>query len=480
MASTQYGWAALAGGLLLMAGSPVVAATPSEGEVNTLKAQVQEMSKRIEQLERSQSDVEKALEDPYISDSEPEVAARLKAVESQANRQKKAAGLGDSLEGITVGAGLTTVMQSVSGGEADRDGELNYRADVEVTVPMESLGNGSTAELYGQFRIGQGEGLGTLGTAFSSTNATTFQRPDTEASDSTVLLAQAWYGVKLPLPLGGKPDASKHRLEFNFGKMDPFAFFDGNEIADDETTRYMNQAFVHNPLLDVGGDVGVDEFGFTPGLRLAYVNERAAPESWGVSMGVFGSGDGASYSDSLQSPFVILQLETEMRLFQGSVGHYRIYGWENGRGTDLNDEFARHAGVGVSLDQQVHDYTRVFARLGQQLKGDVRFDQAVTAGVEFGGSYWNRGADALGFAAGAMKVSDEFADLSETLDVDADGEADYGYAASGSEQVFELYYRYTFNKQFALTPSVQHIRQPGGDADANGFTAAGVRVQFDY
>lgn len=477
MKGKQHGLAAVAGGLFLVFGQPVFAA---DAEISELKAQLQEMTKRVEQLEQTQKETDKALEDPSISAMEPPVAARLKAVESQANRQKKAAELGDSLEGISVGAGLTMVAQNASGGPSERDGELNYRADVEVSVPMDSLGNSSEAELYGQFRIGQGEGLGTLGTAFSSTNATTFQRPNTEASDSTVLLAQAWYGVKLPLPLGGNPDLSRQHLEFNVGKMDPFAFFDGNDIADDETTRYMNQALVHNPLLDVGGDVGVDEFGFTPGLRMAYVNESAAPESYGLSVGVFGSGAGASFSDSLQSPFVIVQAETEQRLFQGSVGHYRLYAWENGRSTDLNGEEVRHTGVGISLDQQVHDYTRVFTRLGKQINGEVRFDRAATVGVEFGGSYWSRGADALGLAAGAMKVSDEFNAVSESLDVDADGEADFGYLATGSEQVYEVYYRYFLNGQLALTPSAQYIRQPGGNAEADNFKAVGLRAQFDY
>jgi high affinity Mn2+ porin len=445
MKGKQPGLAAVAGGLFLVFGQPAFAA---DADVSALKAQLQEMTKRVEQLEKTQKEVDEALEDPSISAVEPPVAARLKAVESQANRQKKAAELGESLEGISVGAGLTMVAQNASGGPSERDGELNYRADVEVTVPMDSLGNSSEAQLYGQFRIGQGEGLGTLGTAFSSANATTFQRPNTEASDSTVLLAQAWYGV--------------------------------NDIADDETTRYMNQALVHNPLLDVGGDVGVDEFGFTPGLRLAYVNERTAPESYGLSVGVFGSGAGASFSDSLQSPFVIVQAETEQRFFQGSVGHYRLYAWENGRSTDLNGEEVRHTGVGISLDQQVHDYTRVFTRLGKQIKGDVRFDRAATVGMEFGGSYWNRGADALGLAAGAMKVSDEFNAVSESIDVDADGEADFGYLATGSEQVYELYYRYFLNGQLALTPSAQYIRQPGGGAEADNFKAVGLRAQFDY
>ena len=92
------------------------------------------------------------------------------------------------------------VAQDVVSGATKQSGQLNYRADVEISVPMNTLGNSTESELYGQFRIGQGEGIGAPDTAFSSTNATTFQRPGTDASDSTVLLGQAWYGLKLPCP----------------------------------------------------------------------------------------------------------------------------------------------------------------------------------------------------------------------------------------------------------------------------------------
>lgn len=48
---------------------------------------------------------------------------------------------------------------------------------------------------------------------------------------------------------------------------------------------------MHNPLLDVAGDIGAAEFGFTPELRLAWVNDTAALNSLGLSMRVFGTGD---------------------------------------------------------------------------------------------------------------------------------------------------------------------------------------------
>ncbi|MBI2380669.1 MAG: carbohydrate porin [Gammaproteobacteria bacterium] len=485
-------------------------AAPND-ELSTLKAELAKLLARVEQLEarntqleQAQAETAAALDEPTISAVEPPVASRLKAVESQANSQKKASKLAESLEGIEVGAGLTLVAQDASGiasnpdNPSGDDGAFNYRADLDVTVPLDSLGNASESKLYGQFRIGQGRGIEELGNGFASPNATTFQRPGSEDSDSTVLLAQAWYQVDLPLPLGGNPDLSREHLEFTVGKMDPFAFFDGNAIADDETSRFMNQAFVHNPLLDVGGDIGVDEFGFTPGLRLAYVSETRKPETYGISLGVFGSGEGASYKDSLQSPLVLVQAETTQFLFDGLRGNYRLYAWQNGRGEEFvtgpdtlvslpdGSELVlaegeplqkTHRGLGLSVDQQLHDYTTVFARYGKQLDGKSRFDQALTLGAEFGGSYWNRGADALGLALGWLQVSDEFQDASRA---DESGELAHGYEASGSEQIGELYYRYFVNGNLALSPNFQYIRRPGGDADADDVRAVGLRAQLDY
>ncbi|MBI2383389.1 MAG: carbohydrate porin [Gammaproteobacteria bacterium] len=471
--------ASFAAAPLLAVACAASAAGAGAGKTDTLQAELERLSARVAELERERAEQQSALDEPSISADEPPLAARLKAVESQASGYRRTVGALEGLDGIEVEAGLTLVGQGARGGEAATGRELNYRADVEVTVPAGSLGNASESFLFGHFRMGQGRGLQAPGPAFASTNASSFQRPGTEPSDSTVLLAQAWYQVNLPLPLGGNPTLSRRHVEFNVGKMDPFGFFDQNAVADDETRAFNNQAFVHNPLLDVGGDIGVDAFGFTPGIRLAYVDDSRKPASYGVSAAVFGAGSGAGYEDALRSPLAMVQAETSQRIL-GLTGRYRLYAWRNGRGGDFDGAQARHAGVGLSLDQQVHDYLTLFARVGAQLEGRVRFDRAATVGAEFGGSYWNRGADALGLAIGQMQVGDEFERESATVDGDADGTPDFGYAARGAETVAELYYRYFVGPAFVVSPSVQHLRRPGGDAAADDVSVVGLRLQLSY
>ncbi len=441
---------------------PVVAAEAPTAMDERLEA----MEKRIKALESENVQLKKSLDEPYISDSEPEISARLKAIESQVYSYRKAARTVESLDGIEAGVGLTMAAQGLSGVPAgnEKSAELNYRGDVTVSLPAGNIG-ASEGFIFTHFRMGQGLGLENPGDAFSSFNSTSFQRPGTATADSTVLLAQAWYQLNVPLPLGGNPDLSRQHLEVNFGKIDPFIFFDQNTIADDETRGFMNQAFIHNPLLDVGSDIGVDDFGFSPGMRLAWFNDYYRPQRYGLSMGVFGAGKGASFEDSLSSPFLIVQAETSQRFFGGLEANYRLYYWRNGRGKDFDGLEKKHSGFGLSLDQKVADYTTLFARFGQQTQGRVKFDRTLTIGADIGGSYWRRGGDAIGLALGWLSISDDYKSAS---------------SASGAEQLAEVFYRYRINSQFELSPNLQYIRRPGGNQATAAMTAYGLRVQLNY
>jgi high affinity Mn2+ porin len=447
------------------------AITVNASTVNIAASRLDKLEQRIATLESENAGLKKSLDQPYISDSEPEISARLKAVESLANSYRSAARTVENLQGIETSVGFTMMAQTLSGGVSDNDpDELNYRADATVSLPAGSIGT-SEGFFFSHFRMGQGLGLENPDNAFSSFNGTSFQRPGSETSDSTVLLAQAWYQLNIPLPLGGNPDLSKQHLEMNVGKIDPFMFFDQNSIADDETYGFVNQSFLHNPLLDVGADIGVDDFGFTPGVRVAWVNDTYTPAKYVVSMGVFGAGNGASFEDSLSSPLYIMQVETQQNLFVGLEGNYRLYYWHNAAAKDLNANTQTHAGIGLSADQKIDDYTTIYTRLGWQSQGEVKFDRTVTVGIDFGGSYWNRAGDAIGVSLGWLMLSDEYKARSPSL---------IGYTASGSEQIAEVFYRYRINGQLTISPNLQFIRQSGGDQQAATLSAYGLRTQLNF
>ncbi|MBI5890483.1 MAG: carbohydrate porin [Nitrosomonadales bacterium] len=460
----------------MLANTPVKAADQSE--------QIRALEQRIKALEENNANMNAALDSDRISEKDPEVVMRLKDIEFRTLAMQKQARTIESLEGITVGASLVSVAQSVNksavaAGEAAS--ALNYRGDVSITLPGGEIGN-AEGYIFTQFRLGQGNGLALNNTLTGTPNSTAIQL--TNPDDSTALLAQAWYQLDIPLPFGGFKPSSREHLEINVGKIDPFVFFDQNAAADDESSRFLNNVFVHNPLLDSGGDAGVDAYGFTPGFRIAYHNEADKPTWWGASLGVFGAGSGAVFDRTFSSPFVIGQLEFGSNFFEGLGGTYRLYAWRNGQATayqnELDTAVERHAGWGVSFDQRVGDATTVFGRYGRNLNGKVRFDQALTLGAEFVGNDWERSGDSLGIALAWLPTSREFRADSATLDMDADGNPDFAYAATGAEQLAEIYYRIRLNGQLELTPDIQTIRRPGGDGSAPAATIIGLRGKASF
>jgi len=438
---------------------------------------MQSTESRVNALEQAQAQTEKALATERLSEAEPELVTRLKAIEFQTLNMQKQVREIDSLEGITVSASLVGVGQGVNGAGAasgESESRLNYRGDVGVALPGGEMGD-VEGKIFTHFRFGQGSGVSLRPTYTSTPNTTEFQAAANPA-DAYAIVAEAWYQLAVPLPFGGFKPQSRERLELTAGKIDPFAFFDQNAVAGDEATQFLNNVFVHNPLLDSGGDVGVDQYGFSPGGRIAYTNEEDKASTWGASVGVTGSGNGADFTGSFSNPFVIAQLETTRRFAAGQPGTYRAYVWTNGQADNFNGTTGRHSGWGMSIDQRVGDAAALFGRFGYEIQGQggVRFDRALTLGAQLGGAYWGRAADVAGFAVGFMHTSSAYASATA-----ADG-ALAGYAASGNETDLELYYRWRLNSRVELSPDLQWIFRPGGNGSAPSAFAGGVRARVGF
>ncbi|HQW19890.1 MAG TPA: carbohydrate porin [Rhodocyclaceae bacterium] len=478
---------------LLLCTLLVTAPATAEVSQKALLERIERLTARLDQLEKHNSELEQrlgatqdlpgrigAIEEHNARlarslESEPEMTTRLKAVEMQVEKAGKASGVIEALEGVSANMSLTTIAQRPSGGQ---NSQLSYRGDISVSLPLGDVGNVSN-KFFAHFRLGQSEGLNVLPT-YAAPNAAAFRALATQPDDSVPGLAQAWVQTDIPLFSDSSVQQAPQKLALNFGKIDPFIFFDQNAAANDEARQFLNAAFVHNPLLDAGGDIGVDANGFTPGMRLAYINEQSKQEPWQVSLGVFGAGQGAHYTRSFSSPLVIVQAETQQRFFTGQTGNYRLYYWRNGQADDYAGGVERHTGWGFSADQSVADAVTLFGRYGHQSSGQVRFDRALTLGAEIGGSYWNRSGDVIGVAAGRLRTSNDFARDAASVDADGDGLPDYGFAAGGAERIAELYYRYRINKQIELTPDYQIIATPGGNTTAPTLRVAGLRLQLSY
>lgn len=428
--------------LLALSAPGAFASEPATADVATL---IQQLQERLARLESRNAELEKRLQDPAQVKA---IQTRLDEVETEVLTLSRKPDPLEKFAGISAAASLTMVAQHASRGDVD-NGQLNARADIEVELPMGSIGD-AEGKLFAHFRAGDGSGVD-VG-AFATPNAVVFDQ-----SASPVLM-QAWYQLDIPVgAAGGDPG----RVELTVGKIDPFGFFDGNNVADDESEQFLNLAFIHNPLLDAGGDIGAGTYGSSPGLRLAYVSDVNGGNNVSAAIGLFGAGPGADFADSFDRGLVIGQLEYAGKTWGGLTGAYRLYAWSNGNAADLGDSTERHAGWGISLDQQIAEHVTLFSRLGFSTKGEVAVDRAYTLGAQFDGGLWGRADDRIGLALGHMEASRES-------------------GLGGAEKPLELYYAWQVNDHLQISPSVQWIRDPGADSAARDVTVWGLRAKASY
>ena len=448
---------------LALIASPAFSADIAQPAAADIAQLLQTMQERLTRLETRNAELERRLAEPVkLPES---VSARLDDVENEVLAMSKKPDPLGKFDGISVGASLTMVVQHASGGAVDAS-ELSTRADVEVELPGGAIGN-ATGKMFAHFRAGDGDGIdgATTGapTTFATANATVF------GNIASPVLMQAWY--QLDIPVGGA-SGNLGQVEITAGKIDPFGFFDGNNIADDESEGFLNLAFVHNPLLDAGGDIGVGTHGASPGVRMAYVSDINGGNHVTASLGAFGAGAGADFSNTFSKPLTIAQLEYAGKPWKGLGGAYRIYAWNNANALDqvnlvetLGDSVGnedgvcnpgepcepgvaeKHAGWGISIDQQVSNHATLFARYGHSTKGTLAFDKAYTLGAQVSGGVWGRENDRIGLAYGALKTSTEYVNAG---------------SGSGKEKIYELFYAWQANDTLQFTPSFQRISNPSG------------------
>lgn len=462
-------------------------ATPAQATVDPdmLMQSYEKLVQRVEQLERANKKLESALGQAANSGTDG-IVGRVEAIENKMLDLKESGKAEKALEGITAGASLTMVAKrALNGTTTGKDeSQLNYRADVEIEIPGAALGalpGYGNSTFYAHLRAGQGNGLFTLNPTLSGTaNASTFQL--SHGDESAVILAQAWYQLGIPL----KNDRSGRigRVEAMIGKIDMFGFFDGNKIADDESEGFLNHVFVHNPILDSGGDISADGYGFAPGAILSYISDTNHTDHWTFALGLFGSGPGALFNDSFSKPLVIGQAQYAGKVLRGLTGAYRLYAWSNGRATpyanELDSRAERHSGFGFSVDQQVAQHLTLFARYGYSTHGLVKFDGAYTLGGQLEGAAWGRANDRVGLALSWLIPSREFKASAPVLDADADASPDFGFTPNGAEKQVELFYSWQVNDNFRLSPSVQWIGRPGGDGSVDDITILGLRAKAAF
>lgn len=352
----------------------------------------------------------------------------------------------------------TTVGQRHAGEDrvdASKKNQLNTRLDLELQKEF----SGQNARFYGLLRSGAGSGLQLNTPVFtSSINTTAFAGSDHHLHDLKSVLAQAWLQFDLPNVANG--------LSVVAGKIDPSVFFDHNEIAHDESLKFMNNIFVHNPLLDSGGNYGIDENGFSPGALVQYETQHSESPNWMLSLGAFGAGNGQNLDYSPSNPFLITQVRRFGELFTGLQGSFAAYCWTNPKAENfLTAEPEKQTGWGVSFDQQIKSNLTLFGRLSYGIRGTRSFDRALTYGIEHKGDSLGLPDDHVAIAIGHLRP---------------DHTAVSNGAPNSTEHSIELLYSHALKDNWWVAADLQRIKNPGGDPAFPSVRVLGLRSTVKF
>ena len=142
-----------------------------------LLAQIKALVERVERLEAQNTQLRSALESDRISENEPELVTRLKAVEAQHQALQTPAKKLEAFDGNSVEGSLTGAVQQAGRGAladpASGRSRSNYRGDVAVTLPGGDFGK-NKGTVYVHARFGQGDGLALRPTYTGTANSTAF------------------------------------------------------------------------------------------------------------------------------------------------------------------------------------------------------------------------------------------------------------------------------------------------------------------
>ena len=420
-------------GIVFYSCNPVFAKTIEE-EVAELKARITQLEERLGQQENKTMEVEK-------------IAHGAKREFSEFVDYKAGEGIEIKPLGLVIGADATFAAQgtnNANGDDAKNTAEASYSMDLEFEKSFADYG---LAFLH--LETGDGAGVENNLKVFSNVNR------DVDDSDNRVSVTEVWYEhyfKSLPSIL-------------TFGKIDPTAYFDTNQYANDECTQFLGRIFRNSPVLEFPDDNAF-------GLRMAI-----EPNDFlGIELAAMDAdGDWENVFDHV---FFAGEFTVKPKLLKRD-GNYRFYGWYNDKNhirwdNSLADKKASY-GFGLSFDQQISEILGVFVRYGWQdpnvyaQGSDFSLEQSWSAGLQLGGSLWGRDEDILAIAFGQVAPSDDYKEANSLR--------------AKSEEHFEVYYSFKVNDHLTLSPDLQVIWNPyGGDA-ANGddtIVVGGIRSQVDF
>jgi hypothetical protein len=178
-------------------------------------------------------------------------------------------------------------------------------------------------------------------------------------SNNQLSVREAWLRTEL----------AHQKLGLTIGRIDVTSHFDRNLGANDETTQFISDALVNNPVLGLGSN------GF------GIVSVWDPKKSWNFKLGLQQSTDPSNQLGSLaDSMYKLAEFEYIARPFGLPEGHYRVWTRsDNSGGLGYRDAY------GVSIDQKVGESITLFMRYGNGEVGDIEGEEYFySGGIQFG------------------------------------------------------------------------------------------------
>ncbi|MCM8781793.1 MAG: carbohydrate porin [Candidatus Omnitrophica bacterium] len=429
------------------------------GEEESLEEQIRQMKARIEALEKKLSECNEYIKEQGIS-----ITKQRQKIEEYENKllqfsqesQRQVSAPISNEKGLTINAGITTVVQGTDNTNATEKKKENetgasYSADITVEKKFEEI----KSEVFLHLETGQGLGLEDELTLYSNVNRDA-------NNDTYIKIAEVWY----------EQSFCDDKVWLTFGKLDPTVYFDENEVANEETTQFLGRIFRNNPTIEFPDN--------TAGIKLTL-----APLEWlELNYGLFdANSDWEKIGDNL---FNIGQVTFKPRFFERD-GNYRLFTWYNNlyhtKWLDATNTKEGAYGFGLSVDQKISDSLTVFTRYGWQnpkvynpnittTGGGLNYslEHSLSGGVQLEGRPWGRERDILAFAIGEAIPSGDYK------------KADASRRAK-NEGHFETYYNIHVNDHLSISPDFQYIWNPFGKDvtdDTDTIFVYGLRTQVDF
>lgn len=309
-----------------------------------------------------------------------------------------------------ISGGLTMIGMGASGvAESEADTGLNYSVDLFVEG---EVGDGNVF-IY----LNSAEGADLV----EGDNADYEAGPAEEGGFSSTGIAEAWYMMPV-----------FDETNFTVGKIDATGIYDGNEVANDQTTQFLAGVLVNNaaipfPAYTAGFNLGM-EFG----------------EAMNFNVGMF---EDEGLKGDMEFIFTIAELGMAME-FLGGESNLRVTYWQN----DAASGFAFNADHNM-------DELKFFLRVGTVSLATDAADEDVEAASSLGLSY--ELGDGLVLGVGYSTETPK----GTTLD---------------ARTWTEGYVSYEIDEDLAVSVDLQNITARDFDATADPVSVYGVRLQAGF